>query len=150
MTIKKRWHAIDNQFEQAIQQDDLPAITHLIEKAKLLRQEDVRLADYFHCLLRVPCECDDLVALEKLIEAGADINKVNVFGDEFTEPPLQIAIQEVNLALLEYLIFPRKGMKRADLEVPFIWEGQHLPQRPLMFAVECHYHAKRKALHAPP
>jgi len=49
------------------------------------------------------------------MQAGADINKVNVFGDEFIEPPLQIAIQEAKVDLVEYLIFPKKGIKRADL-----------------------------------
>lgn len=138
MTIGARWYAIVEQLQTAIEEHDLPAMTQIIENAQLLREEDASWADYFHLLLRVPCEHGNLITLEKLIEAGADINKVELFEGEIIDVPLHQAIEKSDLALVEALIWSKEGLKRADLEIPSAWEGQHIPETPLMSAV-CRY-----------
>ena len=138
MTIEARWHAIVDELQRAIEEDDLLAIRQVIENAQLLREEDASWADYFHLLLSVACEHGHLITLEKLIEAGADINKAELFEGEIIDVPLHEAIRKRNLALVEALIWSKEGVKRANLEIPSAWEGQHMPATPLMSAV-CRY-----------
>ncbi len=140
MTIKTRWHAIEDHLQKAIQEDNWHLIRPVIEHAQLLRQEDPSWADYFHLLLRVPCEHGHLIMLEELIAAGADMNKAELFGGEIIDVPLHQAIEKRDLALVKALIWSKEGIKRANLEIPSASEGQHIPQRPLISAVSrCSY-----------
>lgn len=127
MNPRRRWYAVQDRIERAIQARDDGALEAALAEARALRAEEPEWADYVDWLLYVAAEYGHTSLISALLEMGASVDNPN--GE--AGPAVSAAARHGRVAAVRLLVEAGAGLE----VVPARREGLLPPLTPLMEAI---------------